>query len=274
MRHAVVPMLCVLGGLLTTRAFAAQPPWELEPAPSVIEDRVRMEIGVFGANFDTTVRVDPSPQQVGTTINAEDDLALASRKVLPDLELTLFAGDRHFFRLSGLNLRRNAQHVLDRTIVFDNNTYRLGERVDSNLDITMAGITYGYRFIRAKHLELDGTFGIQVGSVDVNATVPTTLRQSDSASGPIPLLGLEGRYEISRRWALEARAQYLRVIVSDVRGAILDARYAAMWRANPHLCFGLGYRIFRIDADSKTTSHPGVVDLKIAGPLLFTQASL
>ena len=68
------------------------------------------------------------------------------------------------------------------------------------------------------------------------------------------MLGLEGRYEISRRWALEARAQYLRVIISDVRGSLLDARYSGMWRMNPHLCFGLGYRIFRIDADSQTNA--------------------
>jgi hypothetical protein len=85
---------------------------------------------------------------------------------------------------------------------------------------------------------------------------------------------LEGRYEFSRRWALDARAQYLRVIVHDVRGAFLDTRYSALWRMNPHLCFGLGYRTFRLDVDSSTMSHPGLVNLKVAGPLLFTQASL
>jgi len=274
MRPALVPILCILCGLLTTRAFAEQPPWQLEPEPTVIEDRLRMEIGIFGATYDTRLRVDPSPQQMGTAVDAESDLGLATHKVLPDVELTLFAGDRHFFRLSGISLRRDAQHLLDRTIVFDNNTYSAGQLANSTLNISMAGITYGYRFIRSKHLELDATFGIQVGSVEANATIPSVLRESDSGSGPIPMLGLEGRYEFSRRWALDARVQYLRVIVSDVRGALLDARYSALWRMNPHLCFGLGYRIFRIDADSETNSHPGVIDLKVAGPMLFTQASL
>src|SRR3974390_1585710 len=43
MRHVLVRMLCICGSLLTARAFAAQPPWQLEPTPNVIEDRLRLE---------------------------------------------------------------------------------------------------------------------------------------------------------------------------------------------------------------------------------------
>jgi hypothetical protein len=59
-----------------------------------------------------------------------------------------------------------------------------------------------------------------------------------------------------------------------VDGSILDARLAVTWRVNPYLVFGLGYRSYTIDVDSRDVDTPGLVEMSIAGPLLFMRASL
>ena len=64
------------------------------------------------------------------------------------------------------------------------------------------------------------------------------------------------------------------MIWAIIPAIILAALLAATWRANPYLVFGLGYRSFSLDIDSQNSSTPGLVDMKIAGPLLFVRASL
>jgi hypothetical protein len=139
----------------------------------------------------------------------------------------------------------------------------------------MFGLTYGYRFIVRERGELTATFGIQIASVDANAVVRSrVVRDSESGVAPLPFAGLEGRFDFSSRWSAEARVQYLTANIADVDGSIMDARLALTWRANPYLVFGLGYRSFSIDVDSRDEDDPGLVKLELSGPLLFARASL
>jgi hypothetical protein len=251
------------------------PDWAPKPKPNVIEDRFRAEVSMLGAQFDTQLRIDPSATVQGTGISAEDDLGLDDSQFLVLGELTLLPGDRHLVRFSGLSTHRSAQEVLTRTIIFEDDIYFANERVDSELNLDLFGLTYGYRFLSSDRAELAATFGIQIADVEANVVVRSrVVRDNESGVAPLPLIGLEGRFDFTQQWSAEARIQYLTANVEDVDGSIMDARAAITWRANPHLVFGLGYRSFAIDIDSQNESTPGVVDMKIAGPTLFIRASL
>jgi hypothetical protein len=246
-----------------------------DPKPRVIEDRLRVEITMLWAGIDTKLRIDQSLTQPGTAIDAEDDLGLDDSTLMPQAEVTFLPGKRHLIRLNGLNTRRSASTIIDQDIVFDDQVYKAGERVDSELDLTMFGLTYGYRIIAKDRGELTATIGIQITSVEANALVRSrVVREPESGVAPLPMIGVEGRYDFTDRWSAEGRLQYLGANIEDVDGTITDARLAVTWRMNPHLVFGLGYRSFSIDIDSKNDSDPGLVKLDLAGPLLFARASL
>jgi hypothetical protein len=259
----------------SARLPAQLPDWAPQPVPNVVEDRLRVEVNLFGASPQTTLRVDESPAVRGTQIDAEKDLGLPDFRLLPQVEFTLLPGERHLVRLSAFAIHRSAARRIEKDIAFDDEDYLVGERVDSLLNITMFGLTYGYRFLMRPRGELSGTFGIQIADVEANAVVRNrVVRESESGVAPLPLAGLEGRFDFTPRWGVEARAQYLTVDVSQVNGSILDARLALTWRVNPYLAMGLGYRTFQIDVDSRDEDTPGIVDLSVDGPLLFVRASL
>lgn len=269
--------------LVTGAAHAAEkqatndklPDWAPKPRPNVVEDKFRAEVMLLGAEYDTDLRVDPTLATPGTLINAEDDLGLDRSDLLPLAELTLLPGDRHLIRLSGFGMRRSAQKIINRTIVFDDQAYLAGELVDSTLDITMVGLTYGYSVVKLQQLDVALTFGIQVVEVEANAVVRSrVVRDAETGVTPLPLAGVEGRYDFNERWSVEARLQYLSVEFEDVDGSVMDARAAIMWRQNPHLIFGLGYRSFGVEVDSVDLDMPGRVDITMKGPLLFMRASL
>lgn len=254
---------------------AQLPDWAPKPKPFVVEDRFRIEVNLFGASPTTQMRVDESPTLPGTQINAEEDLGLEDFQLLPQVELTLLPGERHLVRLSAFAMHRSADKFIEREISFDNEDYQIGERVDSLLNLTMFGLTYGYRFVVHRRGELSATFGLQIADVEANAVVRSrVVRESESGVAPLPLLGFEGRFDFTQRWAMEARAQYLTVNADQVNGSILDGRLVLTWRLNPYLALGLGYRTFRIDVDSADEDTPGFVDLSVNGPLLFVRASM
>lgn len=258
-----------------TAAENTLPDWAPKPKPNIVEDRFRAEVSLLGAAFDTKIRLDPTPTVQGTTIAAEDELALDDSQFLILGELTLLPGDHHLVRLNGLSARRSAQAQLERGVVFEDDVYLRGETVDSELNLTLFGLTYGYRFIASERAELAASFGIQVAEVEANAVVRNrVVRDPESGVAPLPLIGLEGRFDFTKSWSVEARAQYLTANVEEVDGSILDARLAIAWRLNPHLVVGLGYRSFAIEVESENESTPGFVDMSIAGPTLFMRASL
>jgi hypothetical protein len=268
-------LAAICGVFGATLACAELPAWAPAPKPRVVEDRFRVEVNVVWASSDTRLRVDPSATQQGTLLDTEDDLGLDENELLAQAELTLLPGERHLVRLSALSSRRSAQTVILRQIRFEDDVYNSGERVDSEMNLALFGLTYGYRFLVQDRAELTGTFGIQIASFDANAEVRSrVLREAENGVAPLPLLGLEGRYDFTDRWSAEARYQYLTANIDDVDGSIADGRLALTWRANPYLVLGLGYRRFSVNIDSENTGTPGVVDMQIAGPLLFMRASM
>jgi hypothetical protein len=287
MRRSVITVLLTLA----TGIASAQTYLSPDPAPTSIADRFRLEVGLFSGSYDTKIRLDNVTTSAGgvvtvvpgTEVSGEDDLGLASSQYLGQGELTLLPGKHHMIRLSGLSMKREGSNVLTRTIKWGNSTYNAGERVDSHLNFSMIGLTYGYLPFRSDRFELGVSFGIQIASISANAEVRSrSLRSDESAAGPIPLLGIEGRYDFTPRWSIDARIQHLSltligsagVDLSGVDGTITDGRIAIRWRQNQHVVYGLGYRQFNIDVNAPTTDPAGMISLALSGPLLFVQASL
>ena len=244
------------------------------PAHSV-DDRFRLEVDLLHSGYDTQVRLDPTAQTPGTEISAEDDLGLDSSSTTLQVELTLLPGKHHMVRLQGLSMRREGSAILTKNILWDNNLYLAGERADSHLNVSMIGLTYGWLPFRKDRYELGVTFGIQIAAVDANAEVRArVVRPADNGVAPIPVVGLEGRFDFTRRWSVGGRFQYLTVNAEDVDGTLTDARLALRWRQNQHLIYGLGYRYFNLDIVSANTNTPGLVHLSMTGPMLFVQGSL
>jgi hypothetical protein len=273
--RGILSVLALASSALASGAERPLPDWAPKPPPRLVEDRLRAEVLLLGTSVETDLRVDEGPLDPGTPLSAEDDLGLDDFRLLPQLELTLLPGERHLVRLSGFALHRSAHRTIDRQIEFDDQVYEPGERVDSTLNLTLFGLTYGNRFLVHERAEITGTIGVQIAAVEANAVVRSrVIREAESGVAPLPLVGLEGRFDFTKRWSTEGRVQYMSANIDDVDGSIIDARLAITWRKNPYLLFGLGYRTFTIEVDSRDEGTPGFVDLNLSGPLLFMRASM
>jgi hypothetical protein len=275
------------------------------PKPYAIEDRFRLEVDVLYGSYDTQMRLDDATGpgittnldgtlkgiQRGTTVSGENDLGLAKSQILGQVELTLLPGQHHMVRLNALSMRRSAQVVLTRNINWGtnannangNDAFVAGDHIDSFLNYSMVGLAYGYLPLRTDRYELGATIGVQYTTVGMNIDAPAKgIRESENAAAPLPMLGIEGRYEFTRHWSVDVRWQYSSAVWAEAfgkdlkqkEGTVSDARVAVRWRQNAHLVFGLGYRSFGLEVLAPVTDPAGAVTLKMSGPLLFVQGSL
>ena len=268
-------LLGVLGAISVARSEVRQMPWEVSPPSRLIEDRLRVEVGLWNASIDSSLRSDTTAQQPGTELDGESDAGLSDHGLMADIELALLPGEHHVFRVNGLSSHRTGSAVLTRNVQFDGNNYLIGDLVKSTLNADMLGVGYAYRIFRMPRFELDAGVDVQISSVEANVFVPKRqFRESDAGVAPVPLLDIETRVEVLPKWQLQARYRWLGGSAGDTRGHYLDWQAGVQWQFSQHLGLGLHYRALGLRVDSQATSLPGAVRIDYRGAQLAFRASL
>jgi len=284
MRNSWRQYLIYGAGLVTlhvagaAQAASKQMPWEATPPPAVVEDRLRLDVGIWQSKIDTFIRADTTATQPGTALDGEDDVGLANAASMLDVELTLLPGKRQLFRIHGFSSHRYGDAILDRTVNFDGNTYFLNDRIKSVLDLDMLGVGYAYRLVKHPRFEWDLGLDVEIASAQVNVQDLTQgiPREADSGRAPIPMLDTEVRWQIWRNFQLNGRYRWLSVNTNggDVKGSLKDSRYGVSWQFNPHLNVGIYQRHFGVSVDLASGSNPGSLRLNYKGWELGVRASL
>jgi hypothetical protein len=268
--HRRLPLfLAPLAALVATAAHA-RPPEKQED--NLLNDRFGLQAGVAYSATSTNVRFDSDAGTPGTELNGEDDLGLGKNKVLARGEVWFRMKERHRARISSyfIPLNRRANTVLDRTIQFGNETFDVNEAIESEIRLNLLAITYAYSFVKNDRLELGASLGFDVVEFEGKATVPARLRtEREERSGPAPLVGLDGTVRIHGKWYAEARAQYLKVNISDVKGTLTTYDLNVLYRLHPNVTVGLGYSGFGVNVDSANPGDSGRIDITTHGPVLF-----
>lgn len=124
---------------------------------------------------------------LGTTIDLADDLNIEQKR-LPDFRFVLKAGRRHKLRVSYLPITYTSEAVLDRTIVFNGTTYRIGLPV--NADFEWKAWRFGYEFDFIVRDRGYVGFIVEAKYTDVSLSLASpALSETASAQVPVPAVG-------------------------------------------------------------------------------------
>jgi hypothetical protein len=148
--------------------------------------------------------------------------------------------------------------------------------VNSNLSMRTFGITYGYSFLHSDKYEVAATIGINDTGISARARVQTQARHADQTedqAGPVPTVGLDATYVLSKRFYFDARAQYLKVRIDDIDGSLGIYEFDALYRLRPNIAFALGYTSVRAHLASSQAKQSGLFDFKSSGPEAFVRVA-
>jgi hypothetical protein len=252
----------------------AAPSREPKQIPSPITDRFAVRGIYFQPSLTTDARFDSDAGTRGTPFSGEDDLGLDDEANQGRMELMLRMRERHRVRIDYLKLDRYGENTLTRPIVYRNTTYFTGDRVLSDFNVRMLGLTYTWSVLRRERFEIGAGMGLHLLEAAASAEVRArNVSEEGSGIGALPTLAVDGSWRISSRWALTGRAQYLSVSSSDVDGRFADYHVDVQYRWRPNLAVGLGWSKLILDVEISDADLPGRVALDSAGPEVFFRVS-
>jgi hypothetical protein len=265
------PVVLALGAAAHADDYSPPPPL---PVASPITDHFALRASYFWGGVTTFGRFDSATGVEGTPFTAEHDLGLTSQAHQLRIEIIFRLEERSRLRVNFLDLRRAAEKTIDRTIQYGDQTFLVDNLVQSSFDWRQMDLTYTYSFLRSERFELGAGLGVHLLEAEARAQIPSTPQYADfNGAGPFATLALDGTWRISKRWALTARAQYLKVAISSVSGMMGEYHADLQYRWKRNVAFGLGYEKDEAELDVRKSDPSGVLRLTIDGPELFGRLS-
>jgi hypothetical protein len=244
---------------------------------SPTDERVRLSLGAMHVSTSTRVRADSSAGTTGTEIDGEHDFGLDKSDFEPKFQVMVRVATRHRLTFDYFTLDRSGSATVGRTpIVFRDVVLLPGDPLQTSLSLRTFGMAYGYSFWHSEKLEIAATLGVHTTDISTTARVQTQTRhiiQSEDAAGPVPVVGIDGTWVISKRFYLDWRAQYLNVHVHNLDGSLGFYDLDALYRFRPNVSFGIGYVEVRAHLASLKTAQTGLFDFNSKGPEMFVRVA-
>jgi hypothetical protein len=243
---------------------------------SPTEERVRLSLGVVRVSNNTDLQIDSSAGVPGTPINAEDQFGLDKADYEAKIEAMVRVGERNRLRFDYFSLDRTGGLDVTQPIVFRDVILQPGDPLNSDLSIRTFGINYEYSFLHSDRYEVAATIGLNDTDISARARVQTQTRhvdQTEDHAGPIPTLGLDATYVVSKRFYFDARAQYFRVRIDDLDGSLGIYELDGLYRLRPNISFAVGYTSLRARLTSTQATQGGFFNFNSSGPEIFVRVA-
>jgi len=128
----------------------------------------------------------------GSTIDFEKDLGLSSQR-FGELHLVLRPARKHKLRFQYIPIDYTQSATLDRTLVFNGQSYRVGLPVNSELNWKAYRFSYEYDFLTRDRWFAGFLLDMKYTAVEAHLQSPVT-DEFAQAKAPVPALGGIGRY--------------------------------------------------------------------------------
>lgn len=220
-----------LGTCFVLCAFAA-PALAVEPV-----DKFSVWVSGYLTKFDTDLRADGESSS-GTPVDLERDLALQPSNFIATFGANWRPFDHHQFGLAYFGDSNRATHQLDRTFVFQEQTYEASATIDAKLNSDVVSFQYVWWAAMHERWALGPQFGLIWYSfklsidmqLDVNGNDVSGTRQATAkADLPTPSLGFLWSWTPHEDWRISTEAGYFKIKVDTIDAEVLFGRAAVEW---------------------------------------------
>jgi outer membrane protein len=183
----------------------------------------------------------------GTKVDLKDDLGISNENI-PGVEAFFSIGDHEITASYSLIDLSGDKHI-DKTIVFNGDTYNVSSSVKSELTISMIDIEYQYKFLNLENVLAGFSLGIigKIKYLDGEVRMRSSVNDNqEDIQVPIPMLGLGAKIGLLAD-ILEARAK---VVGMGYDGSFFyDAMADVSLTPFPFLNIHGGYRAMSLKID-------------------------
>ena len=256
-----------------TQRELLQPPKMRVASP--ITDRLAVNIRFYMPTIATDVRYDATNGTLGTPLTGEGTLGLQDQLKQASMDLQFRMLDRHRIRAQFYKQTRSGDVVLNQQVRFGDDVYLVNDRVVSKMDLRKLDLAYTYSFLRREKIELSAGLAIHLLQAEGRLDAPARfVSENLDVAGPFATLAFDGTWRFTKRFSLNAQANYLKGHVDTVRGSYKAWNADVQFRMRPNFTLGAGYSATRFFLDSSDPTDSGLFRFDYKGPQAFIRVSL
>ena len=226
------------------------------------------EIGARGLywlpTFSADIKVDDSGL-VGDRLDLTSMLGVEDDKPFPSVEVFVGHG-RHLLTLAYTAMDYSGSAILTQKIVFNGQTFAVGARVDTSLDLKMFDAQYQYTVLDLENALAGLSFNLigQIKYIDTEAKIIEPIFKTGTEAtlrSPLPMVGV-GTHVGLLRDILEARAKITGIAYSG--NYLYEVLADLSLTPFPFLDIHAGYKALRLKIDESDV----FLDTEFAGPFI------
>ena len=234
-------------------------------------NRFSVQLSMFRPDINTEVRLDPVAGPFGTSLDMESDLGLKDSDDLWQLDARLRFSKRFALEASYFEIGRSGQGTLSTAVDFGGTSFPLSADAETTFNTDILAASLRFSFIHNDSMELAASLGAYWMTVDAGIAVQAlALSESADVGVPLPLMGMDFRYNFTPKLALNLRGRYFGIEIEDIDGSLTNFNVDLQYKLFDFFGVGLGYESFDFDVTSNNADFPGFLRFEYNGPKIFT----
>jgi hypothetical protein len=269
MRSTVTGLVAVvlLGGAASFSAVRA------EPFATDVPDFVWIDVGGAANDVSTDVAL-RGPNGIGATINFEDVFDLPGNQTTARMFGTIrISQKRRWIDFGYVSIDRTGSRVLDADVTFGDYTFLQGAEVAARFSTQFVYAAFRYDFLHEEKIRISGSAGLtflrlKTGLIADGALVEDAngaivgggvFNKNASVGAPVPMVGLNLDWALTRRLVLRTYTRFFKVHVSSFNGGLAEAGIRLNWYFVRHFGLALSYDRTNLDIKELKVGQGNVV---------------
>jgi hypothetical protein len=236
-----------------------------------------ISLGGFIAEMDTSVRFDSQTLGIGTVLDVEDIFNLDEdiRVLRSDGHYRFSDNGRHRVDFTYYDLSRDATRTLTQDITIGDETFNIGDTVDTKFGLEFFKAAYAYSFLMNETFDISASVGLFMTNFELEVeTVATGIEEFQELLIPLPVIGLRANFALTPKLILKESLDLFYLKYESFKGHLFDLNLALEYRIWKHVGLGLGYETTRIEIsagndDDEPLDLEGKLDFRYNGVLFY-----
>jgi len=247
--------LAGIAAALITAAAASSSPIRAENFATDVPDLVWIDVGgaINEVNTDMSLT---GPRGVGVAVNFEDVLDLPGSKTTGRMFGTArISAKRRYIDFGYVDIDRSGSKVISEDLNWGDYTFLADGQVDAGFRTQFMYAAFRYDFLHEEKVRISGSAGLTFIRIkasvaglasypdpnDPNVTITSDIDKESSANAPVPMVGLNLDWALTRRLTLRTYNRFFRLNMSGFNGGLYEAGVRLNWYFVKHFGMGLGF---------------------------------
>lgn len=255
-----------IASIAAATMLIAAPRAHAEEFANKIPDRVWVDVG--GAINELTTDVSLTGKQgIGATIDFEDVFDLPGSKTTFQLQGTVRVSEkRRWVDFGYVNIARSGGRQIQQDIQWGDYLFAAGATVQAEFNTQFIYGAFRYDFLHEEKIRISGSAGLSWTDIGTklagNATfdngsgpVAGSYDVKESIGAPVPLVGLNVDWALTKGLVLRSYNRFFRIKVTDIDGGLYETGIHLNWYFIRNLGIGLGFDRVQVKLNEYKTSQ-------------------